>query len=274
MWEIPVERSIMAINPNTSVPNKALDLMAAVAGGDAAIEDIAGQLKRDGIDSVEAVLSMLRKGAIEHKSNARDVTKPINLKDQRNTTPREIVSRIVQRVPTVPFILNGTMYDPKDIRRFDGQELHFVPAPAGDHMLVVDDRALITTWRQLAYLEQYRSVGASPASNGHPPTLESLRHGSARNVAITIFYPHIGFQDWGIFLEKNRGYWDLTEVCDGLFCESDWNDKISSVYMYGTQVTVLHEHIHWTGQTFTLFGSMSSLVEFGWNDRASSLETW
>jgi hypothetical protein len=61
----------------------------------------------------------------------------------------------------------------------------------------------------------------------------------------------------------------------------DWNDKISSYWMIGTQVTVLHDDIHWMGQTHSTVLAhpppdtrIMELNSVGWNDRASSLETW
>lgn len=64
----------------------------------------------------------------------------------------------------------------------------------------------------------------------------------------------------------------------------DWNDKISSVWMVGTQVTVLREHVQFGGSTLTLMdpfpgkpgwgGPVHNLVNAGWNDRASSIKTW
>ena len=88
----------------------------------------------------------------------------------------------------------------------------------------------------------------------------------------TWFCEHVNFGGVSITLAKNRGYYDLRDVTMGFF--GNWNDEISSVAMIGTQVTVLHEHIQWTGSTLTLFGSEATLVPLGWNDRASSLETW
>ncbi|MCE3199986.1 hypothetical protein K3T49_10200 [Paenibacillus sonchi] len=38
------------------------------------------------------------------------------------------------------------LYDPKDILRFNGHELHFVLAPSGDHLLVVDNIESLNIW--------------------------------------------------------------------------------------------------------------------------------
>jgi hypothetical protein len=45
-------------------------------------------------------------------------------------------------------------------------------------------------------------------------------------------------------------------------------------------VCVLHEHIHWAGSTLSSVGpgrecfAFRELDSVGWNDRASSVETW
>lgn len=110
----------MYSDSNESVPIRALTLLSAITSGHATIEDIAIELRKQSFDYSPFIL--------------------------RQKTPPEFVSRIVQRVPEVPFIFNGTIYDPKDITRFNGQELNFIPAPAGNHMLVVDNQALFENW--------------------------------------------------------------------------------------------------------------------------------
>jgi hypothetical protein len=49
----------------------------------------------------------------------------------RPTTP-EVARGIVHTVPEVPFILDGVTYDPKDIGRFDGKALVFMPIVGSD----------------------------------------------------------------------------------------------------------------------------------------------
>ena len=53
---------------------------------------------------------------------------------------------------------------------------------------------------------------------------------------------------------------------------------ISSVWMHKTGYCVLHEHIHYAGSSLTIWVGMTyqqgQLNEFGWSDRASSVETW
>jgi hypothetical protein len=206
-----------------------------------------------------------------------DAIRQVDLQ-RRQKTPQDVVARIVQRVPRIPVVLNGVTYDPEDITRFNGRELHFIAAPAGDHVLAVDDRDLMQNWWRLTYLEQYRrsgpslAAGAQPMPNGSPAQAREFH-------PRTWFYEDINLGGSQIYLDANRGYYDLTEVSMGVF--GDWNDEISSFWMIGTHVTVLHEDVRWTGQTFTVVRphdeaefKQLSLLSVGWNDRASSLETW
>ncbi len=84
-------------------PNKALELLSAIVVGDAAIEDIAAELRRRGIESVNGVLEMVRKVARERVAAQANAIRPINLQAMRKKSSPERVSRIVQRVPKFPF---------------------------------------------------------------------------------------------------------------------------------------------------------------------------
>ena len=95
----------------------------------------------------------------------------------------------------------------------------------------------------------------------------------------TRLYEHVGRQGSYLTLPGNRGFYDLTEISKGILgLEGDWNDVISSVWMHKTSYCVLHEHIHYAGSSLTIWVGMTyqqgQLNEFGWSDRASSVETW
>ncbi|HEX4816231.1 MAG TPA: hypothetical protein VFV66_26095 [Nonomuraea sp.] len=258
--------------------NEAFTLLSAIVTGDAAIEDGVAELRNEGIDSLDQLLAVLKRGVRERELMRADAMQPVSPLRARKKPSPELTARIVQRIPTIPFLLNGVMYDPQDITRFNGQELHTVATPDADHMLAIDDREVIESWWRLTYLERYRSELHHPEAEGRPSKAgdgQLLKTFYPR----TWFYEHINLGGSQIYLNKNRGYKDLTEVSDGLF--SDWNDKISSYYMIGTQVTVLHEHVNWTGQTHSTVLSyppperkVLELLSVGWNDRASSVETW
>lgn len=263
----------MNTNSYQSQPIRSFEILSAITMGNATVHDLAEQLKRHGL--------------------------PFSYSKLRTKTPQEIVSRIVQRVPKVPFILNGTMYDPKDITRFNGYELHFVPAPSGDHMLVVDNPGLIKSWLRLLHYEkngytmrQTAQPGAHYGGHVYPSSqpgtpivpsvpipspgggeaggelpgfgLFSVSTGDDR----TFFYEHINSGGASFVLHKGRAYRDLTRVY--MFPFGNWNDEISS--LSGSNIVTLYEHINFGGQTLILNGPINSLVEYGWNDRTSSVK--
>ncbi|MFI2185288.1 hypothetical protein [Streptomyces sioyaensis] len=253
--------------------DKAFVLLSAILSGDADIADGIAELKSQGIDSVEAALSSLQHG-IRRREHDEAQPVAINLQRGRKSTPEQ-VARITQRVPKVPFIFDGTMYDPEDITRFNGHQLHFLPAPTGDYMLVVEDQELIEKWLQFKQLDQYRQASSNLDVIKSLPGEGSVNSGLGR----TLFYEGINFEGSVLPLDANRGYSDLSHKSMGLF--SSWDDKISSVQMIGTHVAILWENKNNSGQSLplTITDTASefwvyNLVEWGWNDRASSIETW
>jgi hypothetical protein len=269
----------MANSSGEAKHNIAFALLAAIVAGDAAIEDGLAELRSEGIESLDEMLSLLRQNLRERERDQTQAVRSISLQRTRRETSPERVARIVQRVPEVPFILNGVTYEPEDITRFNGQELHSVAAPAGDHMLVVDDRELIERWWQFSYLERYRQSGDQ--LGGRPSSANGAAGLTREFHPRTWFFEHIDMGGSSIYLDKDRGYYDLTKVSLDWPFGGDWNDTISSYWMIGTGVAVLHDDIHWTGQTHsTVLGypppdtRVANLNLFGWNDRASSLETW
>ncbi|MCJ0868944.1 hypothetical protein [Streptomyces sp. AP-93] len=255
---------------SNSDENKALTLLTAIVAGDADIQDGVAELKNEGIVSTGDLLSALSEGLRLLETDEENVGQPLSLELTRRETPRELVSAIVQRIPEVPFVLNGTVYDPEDITRFNGKELHFVASPEGDHMLVLDDRELFASWRQLTFLEQYRHGRCLPPIT--EPLSSSLFARAAPPFPQTGFNEHINFEgDWKN-LRKNRGFRKL----------GSWNDEISSFKMVGTRVTELYEHNDYLGETFTrvlawegdAYFEERNLHNYGWGDRASSVGTW
>ena len=73
-------------------PDKRLALLAAVASGDAALEDIAAELRREGIDSVSALLAMLREAVKNRRASEAAAKRIINLSHLTHKTPPDLVS--------------------------------------------------------------------------------------------------------------------------------------------------------------------------------------
>jgi hypothetical protein len=154
--------------------------------------------------------------------------------------------------------LNGVIYDPEDVRRFDGRELHFVVACGGDYLVVVDDRRVMGQWWQSVYLSSL--IDAKP---GAPSSLNQ-----------TWLYEDAGLRGVALALNRNRAYVDLAEVGRGVLRRGDWNALISSLVLIGPGVCVIHERARWQGSSLTVFERADDLEAFGWNDRAASVETW
>jgi hypothetical protein len=285
---------------------QAVDLISAVARGDANVGDIAAQLRKQGFDALDVVLAIVARASAAPRERLR-AQRFIDIQQFSKRRPSDAVAKTVHRVPYLPFLLNGTLYDPKDINRFDGRELHMIAASPGEPLLVIDDPETMARWWQFSFLSSRSAAGLYAAlekyqyggsqSSVEPqfvpfppmpePELEKPKptqgsSGGSRSPG-TYFYEHMEVLSPNrgdeLHLSPNRGYYDLTEVSRGFLGSGDWNDIISAIWMAQTSVCVLHEHIHWQGSTLTItlvsqqaYGS--PLANVGWNDRASSLETW
>ncbi|MFD9123568.1 hypothetical protein [Kitasatospora sp. NPDC059571] len=244
--------------------NNALELLTAIVNGDAEMEDGIAELKREGVSSLEEALQVLKDEAAQTKGSADAAAWP-DFASMRRKAPPSVVANIKHVIPEVPFVLDGTLYDPSDIERFNGQELHFFTSPGKEHMLVVDDRDLMADWLQFEYFQRYRDISS-------PPLKYRMSPGA-------IFWEHDDLNGLAIGLGPNLGYWRLSEVSLGLFT-GDWNDRISSFEMWTVGVVQLSDAKNFEGPFFYHvippggYGSVPSLRPYGWNDRTSSCGDW
>jgi hypothetical protein len=145
---------------------QALKLISAIAHGDAKVEDIAAQLRKEGLDVLDVVLALVARASAAPRERVR-AQRPIDLRHFSKPTPPDLVARTMHRVPKVPFVLNGTLYDPQDIRRFDGREIHLVATAIGEPILAVDDREVMARWWQLTYLSSLSSAAQNYQYGGY-----------------------------------------------------------------------------------------------------------
>jgi hypothetical protein len=283
-----LEEIAMPDDTDRSGRDEIVQLIAAVAAGDASREDVVASLRNQGVDSLDVLIEVLA-SATRNASNTQG-RRHVDVQRMSNATDPRRASEIVHQTPSLPFLLRGTLYDPADIARFHGQELHFISSARADEMIVIDDRELMQQWWQLSYLSLNAGSDAiylSPRGGdivvsppgGDPGAPEGFGYpgGGAPvpPVPHTNFYEDVNFDGSRLELKPNLGYWDLTEVSMGfLGLGSDWNDKISSVQFVSTQVAVLHDDVNMSGSSLTLTFNRANLFEFGFNDRASSVETW
>lgn len=293
-----------AIARNEEQSSHAVELLAAIARRDANPEDLTAEFRKQGADGLD-LIALLARRAAQPRPDPATAQSWIDVSQFARPTEPRAAARIVHRVPKVPFLLNGTLYDPQDIARFNGRELHFVVAKDSEPLLVIDDRPLIARWWELTYLtsmvaaaepaEQYQYGGhqtIAPQVHGgdHPPIPPGKGQGGPGVGGGTVGAPskptgtYLFEDSWrqgeSVLLRPNREFRDLRKVGRGLFDLGDWNDVISSVYMYFTYVCVLHEHIadEGGGPTLTLYLHQQqahlNLDIVGWNDRASWVATW
>jgi hypothetical protein len=170
MDKVELRRCLMQSNDQNPRHTPTLELISAIARGDAKAEDVAAQLRKEGFDALDVVLAIVSRASEAPRDRVR-ARRPIDFQQLSKPTPPELVAQPVHRVPKLPFILNGTIYDPQDIRRFDGRELHFIAAAPGESILAVDDREVMAKWWQLTYLSSKTSGLTSPSrsavSNEH-----------------------------------------------------------------------------------------------------------
>jgi len=280
-------------DPDPVQRDHVLELISAVAAGDAAREDVVSRLRDEGIDALDVMVEVLAQ-ATRKEPGVRGRSRPVNAQRLSNGTAPERAPQIVHRVPQLPFLLQGTLYDPADIERFNGKELHFLSTPGRDHLVVIDDRAVMENWWQLSYVSSNLKTLANhvepstlppptPPNFDLPPPRGSSGPEGFSSPAIpappppvphTNFYEDIFNGGSRLALGAGRQYEDLTEVPWTFLGTGDWNDTISSIEMILTHTTILHEHVHLSGSTFTTGHNEPNLLVHGWNDRASSVQTF
>ena len=281
---------------------KMLDVLTSVAIGDAGKEDIIALFKSERRDAPDLVTRMLSRG-----TTTGDDEPPSEARARRGRKS-SAVDASQHQIPQVPFLLNGTLYDPADIQRFNGQALHCVPSADQDYMVAIDDADVMVNWwrlLRLTSLQHYHDLRyrSDPAME-RPGPGEGLRpergdlvlfdHGTGGGVGpvpcyfiFSYVYEHANFQGDRLTLEFNRGCegWDyapqsyarLSAVPRGFLGFGDWNDIVSSVWVeHGT--CILYEHRYFGvlegGSTLTLTQTQGSLSPWGWNDLASSVEAF
>lgn len=271
--------------------DRAMNFVVAMARGDAFPQDVPEHVRQEGYGDLDETIAALGQAARQ----AIDPTlphQPIDPTIFARPNPPEMFAETVHRAK-LPFLHNGTLFDPQDIARFNGQELHLVQTPG--HLLAFSDRKSIARVWELLYVTKV----VEPSTNTTPAVPQTLLSDEGP-VPIGDLFPEVDEDDVGahfwedsrdegygshLFCPNNRGYQDLTEVCKGFLCTGDWNDVISSFRCWSTpfqfnNVCVLYEHVGYWGLTLTSVGSgrecfaYYQLDSVGFNDITSSVGTW
>jgi hypothetical protein len=151
-------------------------------------------------------------------------------------------------VPRMPFVLRGTLYDPQDIRRFNGEELHTIAAPGRDYMLIIDDRGLMDNWWQLRQMSTFADapnkvlgvqtgVGpggvdidrVAPTNIGGPVIIVGDGGSSDDQIPHTNLWEDANQQGDRLRINVGNAVPRLGYLSHGFLGTQDWNDTVSSV---------------------------------------------
>jgi hypothetical protein len=241
----------------------------------------------------------------ETPSSDRNQEHPLQRALQENQIdvgPRE--TELTHKVPRLPILLDDRhRLDPLVIRRWAGQPLHTVvdqEALDGEILRVFTDFDKAKEYVSGLTFEEPDAPGApdrglrpaeqpsDPRESSHPPIA-----GGSNGLPPGGVPPDGGFIDLFEHVDFGGCTWRVREwerktvrnFSDFWACGFLWwgwknaNDQVSSVdtLVSGNRpVVVMWEHALLTGSTIAFFGRgvLPSLVPFGWNDRASSLQIW
>lgn len=219
------------------------------------------------------------------------IPRRIDVDNFRRRTSDAMVASIKHPVPEVSFVANGVVYDPKDITRFDGNELLYVDGK--DALLVYTDmNAADMLLQTFALTNQVQKAMHEPPRPDHilgPDESEPYKFpwqnyephpGGIRGPLppppptypdpLELFmYDDMDYSGNRLVLSQGYEIPDLDECYTWPF-GSGWNDCISSIgptSSYG----VFYEHVNFQGSRL-LSNDNHYLAGIGWNDRISSVK--
>lgn len=255
------------------------------------VHKISQLLEEEGVTSPEHFTDLLFR-IVEHERLNRPtrdagVFDPLRIDQNRNNN-----LTLEHRVPEVPFHHNGLVRDPNDVKRFDGDPLHWgIVGEGEDARLVACDsysemmrlaqrQNMINLIRAEASLQQdpadksrrehdvgglyaggysgtvFGAVGPTIAGLSAPTSLFTCpTTGPPRPPAGAQFFEHENFSGHWFWLDPGFIWQNLLGVNMGGIFGTDWNDKISSLKT-GDGMIVLCEHINLQGSTWTFFGAV------------------
>jgi hypothetical protein len=256
---------------NTKMTPK--DTADRVGGSQTSVDDVLKILEQEGITDLRQFLKsqLAQREASRHAAAGR-----ADLLGPSLTRSAAVPSAKAQRPITVPVQIDGVLYDPGDIHRFDGQILHFV-APSGTRpfQAYTGDQwpTMLRTYIQVRNVERnlhpFQDASGVQGAGHHP-------HFRQQTSPTAVFYSDIQFEGDHLWLSEGFEWSDLTKVGRGDFWNrQSWNDCISSVApQQGFGALVLCEDIHLGGASLSIPAEARDLRLYGWNDRASSLVYW
>jgi hypothetical protein len=240
-------------------------------------DDVLAALYDDGITSLEEVA---RRALQDYRDRKADPVRsqPIAAAHFRSATDQQRHTGGSEYLPPdCALFIDGIAYDPKDITRFNGQDLYMVLTKSGSNQPVLsaftnNTIELALQARQALSVLDGRSTPVAPAS-----ALSSVGDPFNFNPNNLQMFSDVGFDgDW-FWLAPGFNWPDLRNVSRDtfLFSSSDWNDTISS--MAGTNTTcTYYADILLGGAQLTIqpYIQVPDLRTYGWNDQISSVVNW
>ena len=205
-------------------------------------------------------------------------------------------TRVRHAKPKIPFVWNGTTYDPADISRLDGRMAGFLVryVDGRPEMYVMDDphlRSLAVQTVAMGRLVDSAINWASEAPSGSsgpnagpadyggstiivspPPFSQGSK--SIPPAADLQVWSDDRFQGTGLNVPAGKQFSDLTAVYR-FWPFSDWNDCISSA-LPCKSACLFWEHVDFAGSflLLDLKPGVKNFEDFGWNDRISSVQNF
>jgi hypothetical protein len=154
------------------------------------------------------------------------------------------IKAIVHVAPQCPVIVNGVLYDGKDISLFDGQRLHFTSDKKGN-LYAFTDAVKMETFLEKEFGNIFDLVTTSSRS-------------------LSLLY--VNWMYGNPYLTCSPGQQYLT-------LDSEWDNCISSAQICDDAPVTMWDYTGLTGDSFTMppGSNYAVLALQGWNDRASSI---
>ena len=210
-------------------------------------------------------------------------------------TPPDVLAKIEQQIPEVPFVVDGVLHDPKDILKYNGQELGFMLQPGGKELLVLADKTVwapflktILLFRAVSSnLERYQYGGYTFISPQTRPIGPGASGGGASGGPVIIvgqpvpeppppwitLWTDDNLSGNALVLEPGESRRNLLKVGPGFPVFGDFNDKFSSLSRTSS-LCMAFEHIDFQGGFLFIDRRDTNTFELrteGFNDRISSV---
>jgi hypothetical protein len=127
----------------------------------------------EGIFDLEGAAERIVKRTIKDCELSKVEPRRIDFSQLGKRTPSNVAKVIVHPVPAIAFTIDGVLYDPHDIRRFNGEALVYIPTITADgtyglQLFHEETSAVIATYLQTRYLASLLFPD-DPSIPGLPP---------------------------------------------------------------------------------------------------------